>query len=50
MNQISETNVIETEASELQALAAMQAEEAFAELSASQLLLVGGGSGTAILT
>ena len=44
MNQITvETNVIESEATEVQALA-MQAADALVELNASQLTLVGGGS------
>ena len=43
MNQIIvETNVIETETTELQALA-MQAADAIVELNATQLTLVGGG-------
>jgi hypothetical protein len=42
-----ETNVVETEAGELQA---KQTDEAIAELSASQLMLVGGGSGIAGLS
>jgi hypothetical protein len=41
MNQIiADTNVIETEASELQTL---QTEEAILELSSAQLMMVGGG-------
>ncbi len=49
MNQITvEANVLETEATELQALA-MQTADAIVELNAAQLLLVGGG-GIVILT
>ena len=48
MNQITvEMNVIENEATEVQALA-MQAADAIVELNASQLMLIGGG-GAAIL-
>jgi uncharacterized protein YukE len=44
MNQITvETNVIEAEATELQALA-MQVADTIVELNASQLMLVGGGT------
>jgi hypothetical protein len=50
MNLISvETNVVETETGELPAHLAKQTAEAIAELSASQLMLVGGGSGAASL-
>ena len=49
MNQITvESNVVETEATELQALA-IQTADAMLELNAAQLMLVGGGS-TIILT
>ena len=44
MNQIIEANIVEIEATELQALA-MQAADAVVELNASQLMLVGGGGG-----
>jgi hypothetical protein len=44
---IADTNVIETEVSELQV---PQTDETIIELSSFQLLMVGGGSGTAILT
>jgi hypothetical protein len=51
MNHISaEANVIEAEVNELQALAAAHTDEAITELSSAQLLMVGGGSGIAILT
>jgi hypothetical protein len=44
MNQITvETNIVETEAAELQALA-IQTADAILELNAAQLMLVGGGS------
>jgi hypothetical protein len=44
MNQITvESNVVETEATELQALA-IQTADAMLELNAAQLMLVGGGS------
>jgi hypothetical protein len=50
MNQVSvETNVIESEASELSAVVAAQNIEMFGELSSAQLALVGGGCGIAIL-
>ena len=49
MNPITvESNVVETEATELQALA-IQTADAMLELNAAQLMLVGGGS-TIILT
>jgi len=45
MNQITvEATLVETEATELQALA-MQAADAMVELNAAQLMLVGGGMG-----
>ena len=39
----AEANVVQTEVSELQALAAIQADDAITELSSAQLLMVGGG-------
>jgi hypothetical protein len=49
MNQIiAEANVVEIE--ESQTLISLQADDAIAELSASQLFLVGGGSGAIDLT
>jgi hypothetical protein len=49
MNQITiETNVVDFETAELQAIAAKQTEEAIAELKLSQLALVGGGQGTVL--
>jgi len=45
MNQITvEANVVEFEATELQALA-IQTADAIVELNASQLMLIGGGTG-----
>jgi len=50
MNQITiETNLVNDETTELQALAAKQVEEAIAELNLSQLALVGGGNGIFII-
>lgn len=49
MNQINvETNVVETEANELQSLAIAQA-DAVVELNSAQLFLVGGGQGINLL-
>jgi hypothetical protein len=44
MNHTIETNVVETEASDFEVLFAKQAQEAFVELNASQLMLIGGGT------
>jgi hypothetical protein len=49
MNQIIETNVVELETSELNALIARQTEDAITELNSAQLMLVGGGSATILL-
>jgi hypothetical protein len=49
MNHISiEANGVDTEASQLETLAAQQAQDAITELNAAQLVLVGGGSGIII--
>ena len=49
MNQITvEANIIETEVTELQALA-IQTADAIVELNASQLMLVGGGGGVVLI-
>ena len=50
MNHFSvETSAFQAQTTDLQALDATQGEDAIAELNLSQLMLVGGGTGIAVL-